>query len=162
MFHFLEQIMVIGGVYAAGKTTEVFRNGSVVRCNVSALQEAWADQASAVVPDGVVICGGRNHQHSCLRLTSENQWVPFPDLNLRWRGYFDMFYMNEKLWAIGGDKGIEYIDPSSGSGWTIVPPRPNPRTDRGCSAELPNNRIIFTGGSGKPVGSNSFFSHVSE
>ena len=59
--------------------------------------------------------------------------------------------MNEKLWAIGRDIGIEYIDPSSGSGWTIVPQRPTPRARYGCSAELPNNRIIITGGHGRPV-----------
>ena len=121
-----------------------------MRCNIPPLQFGNQALASAAIPNGLVICGGLADYRSCLRLTSENNWVPFPELKSSWHS-FDMFYMNQKLWAIGSGSRYEYIDPSIASHWTSVSPSPYRWTTSSCSAELPNNRIISTGGSYRHV-----------
>ena len=91
------------------------------------------------------MCGGTADYRSCLRLTSDYEWVPFPELKQRWYN-FNIFYMNEKLWAIGIGSRFEYIDPNIGSHWTYMNQPPHRNSDYSCSAKLSNNRIIVTGG----------------
>ena len=150
-----DQIIVTGGYggpIGRFKTTEVLRNGTAVTCNIPPLQYGTVAQASVAIPNGLVICGGYTDYRSCLRLTSENEWVPFPELKSSWY-YFNMFYMNEKLWAIGRGSRVEYIDPSIGSRWTSVSPSPYRYQSGSCAAELSNNRIISTGGNYRHVSS---------
>ena len=124
-----------------------------MRCNIPPIQFEVTSGASAAIPNGLVICRGRFGNQNCLRLTAENKWVSFPDLNWDRSQWFtfDMFYMNKKLWTIGRGSGYQYIDPIKSSYWTYVSTYPSRRLINTCSAELPNNRIINTGGSFKHV-----------
>merc|ERR1712136_249846 len=98
-------------------------------------------------PNGVVVCGGETDLYSCYRLSSENEWVSFPSFNYK-RLEFNMFYMNEKLWAIGCCwKTVEYINPEKDSQWTEIEPSPVHFTgSHSCYTELSDNRVIETGG----------------
>ena len=64
-----------------------------------------------------------------------------------------MKYMNGRLWAIGPGNYVEYIDPAIGSKWSPVPnPSRNVTLKESCTAELPNNHVIVTGGTASGTG----------
>ena len=116
-----------------------------MRCNIPTFLFGITRQASAVIPNGLVMCGGSIDYRSCLRLTSESEWVSFPSLKQSWNN-FDIIYMNEMLWAIGRGYRFEYIDPKIGRHWTYQTQGPYRHSDDSCSAKLSNNQIIVTGG----------------
>ena len=163
--------MIAGG--EAGwtlKTSEVFYSGGVSACNIPPFPTPIQLHASEATPNGIVICGGSPFPLSCFRLSSKNEWVSFPSLNSP-RLRFNMFYMNEKLWAIGGvgivlgsvgRTSVEYIDPTKESQWTEIRPQPiHWSASHSCTTELSSNRVIETGGKSPNVSSTiNYKTHI--
>ena len=139
--------MVGGEAYRRIKTSEVFYNGTNLKCNIPDLQFGISHPAAVATPYGMVLCAGNGDYYSCLRLTPDNEWVSFPSLTHK-RFDLELFYFEGMLWAIEGEKGgVEYIDPANGSQWTSILPRPTLySTNPGCITELSNNSVIETGG----------------
>ena len=142
--------MIGGEVYRKIKTSEIFYNGTNLQCNIPDLQFGISRPATVATPYGIVLCAGNGDYYSCLRLSPDNAWVPFPSLTHK-RFDLEMFYFDGILWAIEGKKGgVEYIEPANESQWTSISPRPTPySTNPGCITELSNNSVIEIGGYGK-------------
>ena len=106
--------------------------------------------AGAYDNNKIIICGGLGDQRTCLRLASDNEWVPFPELSHKFSN-FDMIYMNGTIWTIGRHGFVQYIDPIYGNKWTRVTNQPYHKETCTCSVKLSNNQIIQTGGINREV-----------
>ena len=144
---------MIGGFKSHGgdiAKTELINEMMRSDCNVAPYPIPLHAQSSSIIPSGVVTCGGHSNGYlkTCKRLTKSGYWTNFPSMKSK-RGYFDMKYMNGRLWAVGGLGGgkntMESIEPNNENEWSIQS-LPFNMTYH-CMTALSDHQLLLTGGS---------------
>ena len=97
--------MVIGGYHGSGHGTagtEILE----MRCNIRSYPYPLYRHSATVIPTGILVCGGTSGSSSrynkCYQYKqSTSSWDPFPSMTTG-RYDFDMKYLNQGIWAMGG------------------------------------------------------------
>ncbi len=113
--------------------------------------------ASAVLPDGPVVCGGyitdtRQHSDRCFQLV-ESEWTELLPAMPRARSYCTMHVMGDgRLWVLGGasangiERAVDVYDPAEGEWEEAVVDMPAGGVAEHCSVKLDEDRVMIVGG----------------
>ena len=109
IFIFIEnRLVAIGGLYDRG-SVEVINERKKIICNVDSLPYAFSYDSyyssATVIPTGILVCGGDLHiANKChLYKKTTSSWHSFPSMTMS-RQFFDMKFLNQGIWAVGGMK----------------------------------------------------------
>ena len=105
------RLVTIGGRGDSGylssiELTEVEKNQS---CLVDPLPYALDSHSATIIPTGVLVCGGYSTsvEKRCYEYKkATGTWESFASMTTA-RCYFDMKFLNQAVWAIGGLEGSE-------------------------------------------------------
>ena len=94
--------------------TEIINEEKGLRCSIPSYPHSlWAHSAT-IIPTGILVCGGyrysSNSMNTCYQYKqSTSSWHSFPSMTTP-RYKFDMIYLNQGIWAVGGDgnSGSQY------------------------------------------------------
>ena len=119
--------MVIGGYQGSShgtSGTEIINEEKEMRCNIRSYPYALNRHSTTIIPTGILVCGGYSssqqiHRNKCHQYKqSTSSWHSFPSMTTR-RYHFDMKYLNQGVWAIGGSIN-QYISQSYEYHTTII------------------------------------------
>ena len=89
--------------------TEIINEEKGLRCSIPSYPHSlWAHSAT-IIPTGILVCGGHrysssnSYQYKCYQYKqSTSSWHSFPSMTTQ-RYNFDMKYLNQGIWVMGGD-----------------------------------------------------------
>ena len=92
-----------------GSNVEVINVEKNVSCNAAPYPYALGFHSATLIPPGILVCGGlvspRSNGNKCYRYNkATTSWQSFPSMTFG-RYWFDMKFLNEGVWAIGGYGG---------------------------------------------------------
>ena len=128
-------------------------------CNIPSYPFALRGHSSTVTSSGILVCGGSSsgtiYRKDCVEYSSSN-WKRMPSMTTE-RSSFDMIYMKEKVYAVGGSGGSGAensmeIFASTTRTWTkqSIPFS----VYYHCISQLSENRFILIGGHYREVSKN--------
>ena len=121
------RILVVGGVFRASKTSEIFDPATGVWTAGPTLTEGRADSGCALLPDGRVIVTGGWHDAGCsteILDLATMQSAPGPALPRAWSHHAAAVLPDSRIILISGDgDGLDSLDqPVDGSSTLILDP----------------------------------------
>ena len=110
------RLLSIGGYNSSERlssveVTQVENNQS---CQVDPFPYALNCHSATIIPTGILVCGGfsRSYEKRCYEYHKRTaSWESFPSMTTE-RCYFDMKFLNQAVWAIGGG-GLNKTDTSN-------------------------------------------------
>ena len=93
-----------------GSNVEVFHVEKSLSCNAAPYPYALSLHSATLIPTGILVCGGglvqpRSNGNKCYQYNKTTaSWQTFPSMTFT-RYWFDMIFLNEGIWAIGGFGG---------------------------------------------------------
>ena len=113
MYIFIEnRIVVIGGYQGSSygtSGTEIINEEKQLTCNIPSFPYSVYHHSATIIPTGILVCGGISsswsHYKKCYQYKqSTSSWESFPSMTTE-RYSFDMKYLNQGIWAVGGQGG---------------------------------------------------------
>ena len=100
-------MVTIGGYGGSGRTSsvEVIQVEKNQSCLVDPFPHALYGHSATIIPTGILVCGGisTSFEKRCYEYKkTTGSWEPFPSMTTT-RIWFDMIFLNQTVWAIGGD-----------------------------------------------------------
>ena len=98
----------MSNVEISSKTVVISNERNDLACSIPDMPVALIGPEAIVTNNSIVVCGGMSvktpsrRQKNCYQLTKQtNEWKPFTEMKTE-RYRFNMIYLNEKIWAVGG------------------------------------------------------------
>ena len=155
------RLVVIGGnpTYSRySNVVAVIHEKKKLRCKVDSFPHDVNDHSATIIPTGILVCGGdyylsiigkTNRCYEYMRKTSS--WQSFPSMTTA-RSCFDMKFLNQNIWAIGGFWSKNGLDAGSTMDrfdfrtkvWTKHNIPINIRDH--CIAKISHDKLIVIGG----------------
>ena len=108
-------MVTIGGYgdRRAISSVEVIHEEKKLSCNVDSFPYTLFGHSAAVIPTGILVCGGLGFggpKNRCYEYKKSTAlWQSFPSMKAE-RQYFDMKFLNQGIWAIGGADSANTLD----------------------------------------------------
>ena len=132
-----------------------------LNCNIPSYPIKVYQHASTVTPSGILVCGGHGSlsgvtssnvwQKSCYEYhANSNAWEAIPSMTTE-RGLFDIIYLKQKVFAVGGQGGsnaattMDIYDTTTKT-WTKQDKAYNQNAYQACVAQLSSNQFILIAG----------------
>ena len=100
-------MVVIGGYLGRSWGTsgmEIINEEKELRCNIPSYPYSMYQGSATIIPTGILVCGGyqSSNYNKCYQYKqSSSSWESFPSMKTQRYG-FDMKYLNQGIYAIGG------------------------------------------------------------
>ena len=154
---FIENRLVTIGGYGdrrAISSVEVTNEEKKLSCNVDSFPYTLFGHSASIIPTGILVCGGlgfggnRNRCYEYKKTTAS--WQRFPSMTTE-RYYFDMIFLNQHIWAVGGFKSPNTLDKLDINTKVWTKHRIPMSVDYHCLTKLTHEKLILIGGWQKSV-----------